>query len=206
MQEIVFIKDKPIYLSDELSEDLLLNSQLIIQYDGSSDIELTVKLFEDSPSIKSLVIYSDNFEKLKHSFVSQYKIIEAAGGIVFNPNNEVLLIHRYDRWDLPKGKIEKKEEPRDAAMREVCEETGINNPKINSFLTETYHTYWDPRKNRRVLKLSFWYLMETKDTELQAQTEEDIELAVWLPLQELKEKKPIYKNILEVIKAYEQGY
>ena len=137
MQEIVFIKDKPIYLSDELSEDLLLNSQLIIQYDVSSDIELTVKLFEDSPSIKSLVIYSDNFEKLKHSFVSQYKIIEAAGGIVFNPNNEVLLIHRYDRWDLPKGKMESGETPEISALREVEEECGIKNIYIVKALQNT---------------------------------------------------------------------
>ncbi len=207
----IFINEKPIYLG--LPEEIhALVGIEAVEYNNDPKMLLPfIEAFENEQNeSKSLCIYSSNLKELFKDFFDFYKVITAAGGLVRNVSeteaDNFLAIYRMGVWDLPKGKIEKKEEPRDAAMREVCEETGINNLKINSFLTETYHTYWDPRKNRRVLKLSFWYLMETKDTELQAQTEEDIELAVWLPLQELKEKKPIYKNILEVIKAYEQGY
>ena len=56
-------------------------------------------------------------------FQGLYKIIEAAGGVVFNEKNEILMIYRLKTWDLPKGKIEKGETPADAAFREVCEET-----------------------------------------------------------------------------------
>ena len=55
--------------------------------------------------------------------------IEAAGGVVTREVDgtvEVLLVHRprYDDWSLPKGKLEPGEQPADAALREVEEETG----------------------------------------------------------------------------------
>jgi len=58
-------------------------------------------------------------------------MIEAAGGVVWrrgaNRSVEVLLVHRprYDDWSLPKGKLERGESHRQAALREVREETGL---------------------------------------------------------------------------------
>ena len=55
----------------------------------------------------------------------------AAGGVVWRRTNsakvEVLLVHRpkYDDWTLPKGKLEPGESFKEAAVREVEEETGI---------------------------------------------------------------------------------
>ena len=34
------------------------------------------------------------------------QIITAAGGLVFNQNDELLMIYRRGKWDLPKGKLE----------------------------------------------------------------------------------------------------
>ncbi|WNI23401.1 NUDIX hydrolase [Streptomyces sp. ITFR-16] len=44
----------------------------------------------------------------------------SAGGV------ELCLVHRprYDDWSFPKGKLKRGESPRDAALREVLEETG----------------------------------------------------------------------------------
>jgi 8-oxo-dGTP diphosphatase len=56
--------------------------------------------------------------------------VEAAGGVVWRraPGGgvEVLLVHRpkYDDWSLPKGKLAPGESFREAAVREVLEETG----------------------------------------------------------------------------------
>ncbi|MEI7526764.1 MAG: NUDIX domain-containing protein, partial [Mariniphaga sp.] len=70
-------------------------------------------------------------------FISMFKYIPAAGGLVKNEKGEFLFIHRLGFWDLPKGKIDKKDlrEPlssigdnpsaRNAAIREVKEETGL---------------------------------------------------------------------------------
>jgi 8-oxo-dGTP pyrophosphatase MutT (NUDIX family) len=58
-------------------------------------------------------------------------MIEAAGGAVWRRTGKgtikVLLVHRprYDDWSLPKGKLDPGETARDAARREVEEETGL---------------------------------------------------------------------------------
>jgi len=67
--------------------------------------------------------------------------IQASGGIVVHPTPEgpqVLLAHcpRYDDWTFPKGKNESGEDPTDAALREVKEETG-QYPRLVSRLNDT---------------------------------------------------------------------
>jgi 8-oxo-dGTP pyrophosphatase MutT (NUDIX family) len=52
-------------------------------------------------------------------------IIKAGGGIVVNEQNEVLLIYRRGKWDLPKGKLDDGETIEECALREVKEETGL---------------------------------------------------------------------------------
>jgi 8-oxo-dGTP diphosphatase len=58
-------------------------------------------------------------------------VIEAAGGVVWRVSAKaslkVLLIHRerYGDWSLPKGKLDPGETHRQAALREVEEETGL---------------------------------------------------------------------------------
>jgi len=56
--------------------------------------------------------------------------IEASGGVIVDMKNgkpRYLLIHRprYDDWSLPKGKLDRDEKHRAAALREVKEETGL---------------------------------------------------------------------------------
>ena len=58
------------------------------------------------------------------------ELIEAAGGVVWRHGRaglQVLVVHRprYDDWSLPKGKRQAGEAHRDAALREVEEETGL---------------------------------------------------------------------------------
>jgi len=51
-------------------------------------------------------LYHEDVERLKADFFSVYKIVEAAGGVIFNPKNEILFIYRREHWDLAKGKID----------------------------------------------------------------------------------------------------
>jgi 8-oxo-dGTP pyrophosphatase MutT (NUDIX family) len=196
----VFIGEKPLFLSDFDSKEKCADYPAVEYRGNKSELLKYIELFEaDNFDLEGLNIYALNFEKLKADFFSFYKILEAAGGLVFNENNEILAILRLGFWDLPKGKIEQGETAEEAAMREVMEETGIDNLHIKAFLTETFHTYIDPRKNRRIFKKSIWFEMETIKQPLKGQKEEDIEDAVWLSLEELKQKKPIYNNILEIL-------
>jgi 8-oxo-dGTP pyrophosphatase MutT (NUDIX family) len=51
----------------------------------------------------------------------------SCGVVILNPQGEVLLCHATDtsHWDVPKGQGEPGEEPVQAALRELVEETGI---------------------------------------------------------------------------------
>jgi putative (di)nucleoside polyphosphate hydrolase len=53
---------------------------------------------------------------------------KSAGGVVVNPEGKILLVSQHgDSWSLPKGRIERGEEPIDAARREIYEESGVSN-------------------------------------------------------------------------------
>jgi 8-oxo-dGTP pyrophosphatase MutT (NUDIX family) len=54
----------------------------------------------------------------------------SAGVVVVHgdgPQAQVLLLRAYKNWDFPKGLVESGEEPLDAALREVREETTLEN-------------------------------------------------------------------------------
>ena len=84
---------------------------------------------------KEIFIYSPNKEDILNEFKTKIDTIKAAGGIVRNKDNELLFIFRKGKWDLPKGKVDKNENNKDAAIREVIEETGIKKLKIDKFLS-----------------------------------------------------------------------
>src|SRR5690606_14033091 len=82
------------------------------------------------------------------------------------------------KWYLPKGGIEKNEGKKEAAIREVEEETGIKKLCILEKLDKTYHIF--KRNGKYKLKITHWYKMETSSDEvLVPQLEEGIEKAIW---------------------------
>lgn len=107
------------------------------------------------------------------------KYIVAAGGVVEH-QKQFLVIHRLNKWDLPKGKMEKEENPSLCALREVEEECNVTELKIESSLPSTYHIYEDG-DNQLVMKETFWFKMSTKDFgQPKPQKEEGIEEVKWV--------------------------
>jgi len=105
-------------------------------------------------------------------------VIKAAGGLVKNERGEYLFIYRSDKWDLPKGKIEKGEGIKEAAVREVEEECGIKVKRLGKKIGKTYHAYI--YKGEVVLKKSYWYKMKCEGQDkLKPQKEEGITDARW---------------------------
>src|SRR4051812_19081731 len=92
----------------------------------------------------------------------------SAGVIVFRtddtaPGGRVFLLLDYGRyWDLPKGHVEKREDDRTAALRELEEETGIDDAEpIDGFAREM--TYWfRDRKKGLIHKEVIFFLAETE--------------------------------------------
>ena len=130
--------------------------------------------------------------------------IIAAGGLVTNPQGQILWIFRRGFWDLPKGKLDEGETIQTCAVREVTEETGINNIRLNELLKFTNHTYFDKYLNEEVVKRTYWFHM-TIPTEQSGipQISEDIEKIEWHSLATAKHcLEQTYPTIIEVIEAY----
>lgn len=132
------------------------------------------------------------------------KTILAAGGLVFNQHNELLMMFRRGKWDLPKGKLDVGETIETCAVREVEEETGITNIKLDELIGKTYHEYFDKWVGEDVIKETWWYLMSITENQIPTpQTEEDIEEVIWANSITI-EKCLInsYSNIVEIINEY----
>ncbi len=173
---------------------------LILRYAGKKKFLLNVvNQLENSQRFDRVVVFHKDVEELWATFRRIFKIVEAAGGAVFNADNQLLMIYRRHCWDLPKGKIDAGESPDEAGLREVTEETGISRLQLGPHLTDTWHTYQE--KGKRILKKTYWYIMQTDQSELIPQTEEDIEKAEWRSLQNFLAAPPgrVYNSILEVM-------
>lgn len=134
------------------------------------------------------------------------KII-AAGGLVTNDNDELLMIFRRGHWDLPKGKLDKGETIEECAIREVEEETGLRHVQLGEFLGLTYHEYFDPYLKKDVVKESHWFKMKVSgETTLVPQTEEDITEITWANEAAIdKYLEDTYPNIVEIVEKFRKG-
>ncbi len=170
----VFVNDKPLFLTNEISKETDFQMFLL----ESIDIEqLIIKMYQNKIQ-KASLYYPDEAELLR-VFKSKIPVSKAGGGLVYNSKGEVLFIFRGGKWDLPKGGTEKGEEIEDTAMREVEEETGVNELEIVKKLQKTYHVF--KRNGVFKLKITTWFEMHSNfDGIPHGQIEEGIEKAVWL--------------------------
>lgn len=104
--------------------------------------------------------------------------ILAAGGIVLRgkarPRIAIVRLRREKAWVLPKGKLLPREQPRDAAMREVLEETG-HDVSVHEFLGSMSYAV-----EHRVKIVQFW-LMRAGGQPVR-NLSNDVRQVKWLPL------------------------
>lgn len=109
-------------------------------------------IFEEK-TMKSEKIYEGKIVNLRIDTVelpdkkySKREIVEHPGGVgiitIIN-NNSLVLVKQYRKavedflWEIPAGKLEVNEEPRETAIRELSEETGYEAKKL-TYITEFY--------------------------------------------------------------------
>lgn len=118
------------------------------------------------------------------------RVVErSAGGVVVRRTEgdlRILLIRDpYKKWGLPKGHLEEGEGPRDAALREVREETGLDDLSLRSDLGEIDWTF---RKAGRIVhKYCRFFLMESVEGETVPEVSEGITACRWLTAKEALE-------------------
>jgi 8-oxo-dGTP pyrophosphatase MutT (NUDIX family) len=189
----IYFNDKPLFLCDNIDQII----EPYVHHDDAVFIDElnphTIKSMIHEMGLTKIhagVFFHANLEELKKAFFKKFMLVQAAGGLVKNETEEVLLIFRRGKWDLPKGKLDKGETLEQCAVREVEEETGLRNVNLLAPLLTTYHTYHEGTKF--ILKESHWYTMQTKGgQQLVPQTEEDIHEIKWVSDKELK---PFMKN------------
>ena len=198
----IFFDNKPLFLCDKIDE----TTEPYVHHDDAVFIDEldihTVKTMiheMQEPEVHAGVFLNADLEALKKEFWKKFKIVKAAGGLVVNEENKILMIFRRGKWDLPKGKLDKGETLEQCAVREVEEETGLTNITLQSPLIITYHTYHEGSKF--VLKESYWYNMKVSGIQnLTPQTEEDISAIKWATFTEAEELFPeCFPSVVDVI-------
>lgn len=175
---------------------------LVVNYDSAETLSLLIDLAHtEAVFFRKVIILHNDPSRVLSKIEHLSKVVNAAGGAVLNEEKKLLMIFRNEKWDLPKGKMEKGETPEQSAIREVEEECGIANLSITRELPSTYHTY---RINDKLhLKRTWWFEMSSVDSrELIPQTEEGITKAEWLDKNGVETAKTnTYGSILEVLNA-----
>ncbi|HYF25125.1 MAG TPA: NUDIX hydrolase [Baekduia sp.] len=113
----------------------------------------------------------------------------SAGGVVVRGHECVVIVPTRRAADgskvlaLPKGHPEAGEEPVEAALREVREETGVEARPVEQ-LGEV--RYWYQRDGRRIAKRVDFFLLEYTGGHVEDHDHE-VEVARWMPLAEAAE-------------------
>ncbi|MBC5991478.1 NUDIX hydrolase [Pontibacter cellulosilyticus] len=218
----VFINDIPLILKKASEKvykheyDLILKSSdhftskdlvgdVLIKDADALLIDRLVRLMEVKKlkKLRSLTLITDKKKRLIEHLKDQFKIVKAAGGLVVK-DGKILMMYRLGVWDLPKGKLDKKEKVKEGAVREVEEECNIKVEVIEK-LPKTWHSY--AYKGKKILKKTSWFLMSCSDDSLmKPQAEEFIEEVRWMTPEEVLAVLPnAYTSIAFIVQHYLQS-
>ena len=200
----IYFDDKPLFLCDNVDAAL----QPYIHHDDAVFIDElnlhTVKSMiheMQRPSIHAGVFFHKDLKELKDAFFKKFTLIRAGVGFVLNHSNEVLMMFRRGKWDLPKGKMDKNETFEECAIRETEEETGLKNIELVLPLITTYHTYHEG--SRYVLKETEWFTMKISgEQKLIPQATEQITKLEWVGKNDLKKyMQNSFPSVNDVLEA-----
>lgn len=204
-QKNIFINNKPLVLTNMaeryISKNVHAAGYLLLSGAFTRNVRLAIKHLE-SVGGRGAIIHDISIEALEEMLKEEFTEITAAGGLVTNNEGKLLMIYRRGYWDLPKGKMDAGESSDECAVREVKEETGIEQLSNTGKLCTTYHYYEEHQQ--RILKRTDWYSMHSEYTNsLQPQMDEGIIAARWVDKQEAPLLiKQTYSIIKELVNDY----
>lgn len=201
---VIYLNERPLILctSPQVIPTAYEDADMFTAPDPVTIAEILQKL--ENGQLPAAVFIQADVTHLFKLVQKNFTTLVAAGGLITNPEGDILLMFRRGKWDLPKGKQDDGESLETCAVREVAEETGLHHITLEHKITETFHYY--PIKGKKVLKHTYWYKMAFTGTELTVpQIEEDIMDIQWIkPENVTKYLKFSYQNIIDVFK--QEGY
>jgi 8-oxo-dGTP pyrophosphatase MutT (NUDIX family) len=217
---VIFINDVPVHIlkGDEepdkgrvnsiidASQEALTQAKLLnhvwVQNVGEMEFDFLLGFLDSRvpTNLLSLYVTVKDYEGTKEYLRSRFKVVKAAGGLV-RKKEKFLMIYRMKKWDLPKGKKERGERSKQAAVREVEEECNIS-VKVGKKICTTWHTY--TMNKRAMIKKTRWYIMDViDDTRMRPAVAEDIEETRWMNSKEVYHALGhSYKSISYVFEQY----
>ena len=119
-----------------------------------------------------------------HDLQRAARIERSAGGVVVRAVSggwhALLIRDPYGKWSLPKGHLENGESLREAAAREVEEETGIRPEVVGPRIDTIDWTFRDG--DETIHKYCTFFLMRSRGGEAVPRSEEGITACMWLPV------------------------
>ncbi|MDO9579405.1 MAG: NUDIX domain-containing protein [Bacteroidales bacterium] len=195
----VHFEDRFIMISPE--PDRLQKYGLFHKFYDTSELYKIISDFQSDKSISAINIYGSNIKHLWKIFRIYFTEVGAAGGLVKHISGRYLFIEKKGKLDLPKGHIDKGEEPEACALREVREECGITGHSIVKPLCPSYHTYsWE---GISYLKKTSWFLMQYDGNMItEPLLDEGITLVEWLFPDELNRiKRGAWLSLMDLINS-----
>ena len=133
---------------------------------------------------------------------------KAAGAVIFNQHNEVLLVQeltgsKKGLWHIPSGSVEYTEFPQEAAVREIAEETGLE------VALENYLNTYAGRFDDGELVLRHVWVTEVEDQVILPKFNDEIGRAKLFSLAEVRDlyaqsKLRMHHTFLMINDAYAQ--
>ena len=171
-------------ITSEREIDVIFIIKRLIDLKAKKDKQITF-------SVEDLVLF-------KSMMNSEFKSVPAAGGFV-EKHGELLVIKRHGLWDIPKGKIEKGEKRKVAAVREVEEECGVT-VTLGDKIGKTLHFY--KYKGNHAFKYTYWYKMKiVSEKNMKPQVDEGIEEVRWMRHDKVV-KMDTYSSITGILEKY----
>ena len=196
----IYLENRSIIICTE--DDQILADPNAIRFTIGNNGGLTemIEMFEVSDTLLRIFIPTNNIEDTYAKVCAEFLEVNAGGGLVENRRGDFLLINRNGLWDLPKGHQDPGEEISVTALREVQEETGIEELSLQELICITDHCY--KRNGIWHLKHTWWYrMLDNKPIDLTPQREEDISKAAWVAKSSLPPfLQNTYPSIVEVFR------
>ena len=200
----IYFNDKPLFLTDSITAEIepYVHHDDAVFIDEFSHGGVNSMIHEmRQEKVHAGIYLHSNVNELKKAFWKKFLLVKAAGGLVVNETGGLLFIFRRGKWDLPKGKLDAGETLEQCAVREIQEETGLQQVQLQKHLVTTWHTY--DESGHHILKESAWYLLSASQKQvLTPQTVEQITEIEWASPSDLqKYTSNTFPAILDVLKA-----